>query len=160
MDGGIYLSMLSFIICCFYSRYEFGSTLILPLIFSVGTFFLPESRRWQEEKQKQVDQMPVSDYQYAIDKNYPSASSSGSAVVDALKGLMEALLSSKVAFAAGMMLAIFQQITGINAILMYAPDIVETAGIDGQKEKLMATVCIGFWNFITTIISFFFVCPL
>ena len=148
----LFLSFHHFVPFLFYiHRYEFASTAILPLIFSIGTLFLPESKRWEDSHSNPYE--PVS----GSEDEGESTPSLFERMKTGVIGLVSALMSSKVAFAAGMVLAIFQQITGINAILMYAPDIVETAGIDGQKEKLMATLCIGFWNFVTTIISFFLV---
>jgi SP family arabinose:H+ symporter-like MFS transporter len=56
----------------------------------------------------------------------------------------------------GIFLAIFQQITGINTIMYYAPVIFDTLGFS-MDSSLFQTVMIGCINFIFTIVAMFFV---
>jgi SP family arabinose:H+ symporter-like MFS transporter len=53
---------------------------------------------------------------------------------------------------AGVLLAIFQQITGINAILYYAPVIFNQTGL-GNSDSLMYTIIIGVVNVVSTFIA-------
>ncbi|KAA6345015.1 D-xylose-proton symporter [termite gut metagenome] len=56
----------------------------------------------------------------------------------------------------GILLAVFQQITGINTIMYYAPVIFDTLGFS-IDSSLLQTVLIGCINFLFTIFAMFFV---
>jgi SP family galactose:H+ symporter-like MFS transporter len=53
----------------------------------------------------------------------------------------------------GMGLAIFQQITGINTIIYYAPTIFQLAGFDSAAQSILATAGVGAVNVLMTIVS-------
>lgn len=57
----------------------------------------------------------------------------------------------------GLMLAVTLQLTGINAIINFAPSIFEAAGLGSDNAQLFATVGVGAWNFITTLGALFLV---
>jgi len=52
----------------------------------------------------------------------------------------------------GILVAVFQQVTGINAILYYAPVIFKTTGMDGSTS-LFQTICIGVVNVLSTLLA-------
>eukprot|EP00002_Diphylleia_rotans_P014595 TRINITY_DN2843_c0_g1_i1.p1 TRINITY_DN2843_c0_g1~~TRINITY_DN2843_c0_g1_i1.p1 ORF type:complete len:441 (+),score=110.14 TRINITY_DN2843_c0_g1_i1:45-1367(+) len=54
----------------------------------------------------------------------------------------------------GILLAACNQLTGINAIIYYAPKIFEDAGVE---ESVLATTFVGFWNFVSVIVSLYLV---
>ena len=54
---------------------------------------------------------------------------------------------------AGIILGLFQQFSGINAILYYGPLIFTTAGFTPVNNALLATFCLGVINFIFTAIT-------
>jgi sugar porter (SP) family MFS transporter len=53
----------------------------------------------------------------------------------------------------GIGLAIFQQVTGINTIIYYAPYIIRTAGISSIQGSILATAGIGTVNVVMTLVS-------
>ncbi|MBS3904155.1 MAG: sugar porter family MFS transporter [Simkania sp.] len=57
------------------------------------------------------------------------------------------------AFFVGIILAIFQQITGINAVIYYAPDIFQLVGFPSNESAILATVGIGGINVIATVFA-------
>ncbi len=56
---------------------------------------------------------------------------------------------------AGIILGLFQQFSGINAILYYGPLIFTSAGFTPFKNALLATFCLGVVNFVFTAITLF-----
>ena len=58
---------------------------------------------------------------------------------------------------AGIGLAIFQQITGVNTIVYYAPTIFQMVGFGSAGNAILATFLIGFVGLTFTIISMFLV---
>ncbi|MEP5638466.1 MAG: sugar porter family MFS transporter [Roseibium sp.] len=52
---------------------------------------------------------------------------------------------------------VFQQVSGINAVIYYAPTIMSHAGFDGASSQLAATVGIGVVNVLMTIVAMFVV---
>jgi SP family galactose:H+ symporter-like MFS transporter len=58
---------------------------------------------------------------------------------------------------AGIGLAVFQQITGVNTIVYYAPTIFQMVGFGSAGNAILATFLIGFVGMLFTIISMFLV---
>src|SRR5205823_13972454 len=69
------------------------------------------------------------------------------------------LLSQQVrpALIVGLGLAIFQQITGINTVIYYAPKILQAAGFDSASGAILATVGVGVVNVSMTIVAMFLI---
>src|SRR5438445_5732688 len=61
--------------------------------------------------------------------------------------------SIRTALVIGIGLAIFQQVTGINTVIYYAPLIVQSAGIPTASGAILATAGIGLVNVIMTIVA-------
>ncbi len=59
----------------------------------------------------------------------------------------------KRAMVIGIGLAIFQQVTGINTVIYYAPQIFQLAGFVSDKAAILATVGVGVVNVLATIIA-------
>jgi len=73
----------------------------------------------------------------------------------ALRGHVSDLLLPAIrpALMIGIGLAIFQQVTGINTIIYYAPYIIRTAGISSIQGSILATAGIGTVNVVMTLVS-------
>ena len=56
----------------------------------------------------------------------------------------------------GIALASFSQITGINAVMYYAPEIFKATG-DGVQSALLQTILVGIVNIISTVVAILYV---
>ncbi|KAF1857586.1 hypothetical protein Lal_00014595 [Lupinus albus] len=56
----------------------------------------------------------------------------------------------------GTLIAAFQQITGINAVIMFSPDMFKAAGIESDVA-LANSMLVGFVNFLMTIVALWLV---
>jgi sugar porter (SP) family MFS transporter len=59
----------------------------------------------------------------------------------------------RIALVVGIGLAIFQQVTGINTVIYYAPTIVQMAGIPSASGAILATSGIGLVNVLMTVVA-------
>src|SRR5205085_1950699 len=57
------------------------------------------------------------------------------------------------ALVVGIGLAIFQQVTGINTVIYYAPKILQSAGFASASGAILATAGVGVVNFAMTIVA-------
>jgi sugar porter (SP) family MFS transporter len=138
-------------------RWMFG-VMTVPSAFFFGLLFLvPESPRWLVKKA-------------LVDKARSVLAKVGAANVEAeltdiVNSLKEEagagvtpLYQKKYSFAimCAVLLAIFNQLSGINVIMYYAPKIFEAAGASTNASMLQA-VAVGMTNMIFTIIAMFFI---
>lgn len=52
----------------------------------------------------------------------------------------------------GVLLAVFQQITGVNTVIYYAPTLLQGAGL-GNSAAILAEVCVGGVNVLLTVVA-------
>ena len=57
----------------------------------------------------------------------------------------------------GIVIAIAQQLGGVNAIIFYGPHIFQTVGYQNMETALLATVVIGAVNVVTTLVAVFLI---
>ncbi|HMC01569.1 MAG TPA: sugar porter family MFS transporter, partial [Flavobacteriaceae bacterium] len=134
-------------------RYMLGSETLPALLFLVALFFVPESPRWLSFKGENTKALDILEKINSKEK----AQNIHQEIKNALKekkGKFSELFQSgyRTAIMIGLVLALFSQITGINAIMYYAPEILKTAGF-GVNSALMQTVIIGVINFIFTFVA-------
>jgi sugar porter (SP) family MFS transporter len=137
-------------------RWMFGFALFPAAIFGSGMLFLPESPRWllrsgQRESARatlaRVRGTPDVDAEFLeIEHGLAHAEEKGR-----LSDLLEPSL--RPALVAGIGLAIFQQIVGINTVIYYAPVIIQSAGISSASGAILATAGIGLVNVLMTIVA-------
>jgi sugar porter (SP) family MFS transporter len=53
----------------------------------------------------------------------------------------------------GVALAVFQQVTGINTVIYYAPSIFQSAGLSSASVSILATAGVGLVNVIMTVVA-------
>ncbi len=134
-------------------RWMFGSEALPALLLLVLAFFVPESPRWLTQRGRAAQALGIlsrvdgPDYAQAELAEIREAIAHESA---SIRQLIEPGL--RVALMIGVILAILQQITGINAVLYYAPEIFKNIGADTQSA-LWQTVIVGAVNILFTVVA-------
>jgi SP family arabinose:H+ symporter-like MFS transporter len=134
-------------------RYMLGSEVIPAIVFFVLLFFVPESPRWLAAKSKEGTAMRILE---RINGKTVSLQIFAE-IAESLKsekGNFSDLLNIKLRkpIIIGVVLALFSQITGINAIIYYAPEIFKSIGF-GAESAFTQTIIIGFVNMVFTLVA-------
>ena len=140
-------------------RWMLGSEILPATIWFALLFTIPRSPRWLifkakfDEAEKVLRQLRSS---REIGPEMASIRESLTGQQDglSLKHQLRLLLSSsrRIAFLIGVTFAIVQPITGINAILFYAPTVFEQLGI-GTDAAFMQAVFVGLVSLIFTVLA-------
>jgi sugar porter (SP) family MFS transporter len=136
-------------------RLMFGIAAVPTLFFLAVILTVPESPRWLFAHSRQRDAESVL-------LSYTDANGAQQFLADIREGLKtpieqrwKALWTPAVRFsvfiAAGF--TILQQVTGINTIIYYGPQIFELAGIGSHSNSILATLFIAVVNVIGTIVG-------
>ena len=137
-------------------RWMLGVQAIPSFVFLVLIYYIPESPRWLILKKQAYDKAleilriinPLNcDQELIAIKNSVTAADLKDAKKD---NLFSGKYNRPVMLA--MLFAFFNQVSGINAIIYYAPRIFEMAGL-GAHSSLLSTVGIGLVNFIFTLLG-------
>lgn len=135
-------------------RWMFTSGAFPAGLFFLFVFFVPESPRWlmsngYTEKAKTV-LSKVSGAEN-VDREIKNIQAG---VLREVKGKMSDLFQPGITFLVvlGIAIAVFQQISGANAIFFYAPIIFEKAGMN-VKDQLFQQIMIGAINLIFTLVA-------
>jgi sugar porter (SP) family MFS transporter len=121
-------------------RYMFGLAAIPSVVLAVGMWCLPDSPRWLisrsmlEEARKVLQRVRTdADVTPEITDIQKSMHQQGSG---GMKGLFQPSL--RMPLIVGLGLAVFQQITGINTVIYYAPTIFKFVGITAAGPAILA----------------------
>jgi sugar porter (SP) family MFS transporter len=137
-------------------RWMFGLAVVPAAIFGGGMIFLPESPRWllQRGERDSARQM-LARIRGTADIDAELREIEGTITKSTESGRFSDLFAATLrpALIVGIGLAIFQQITGINTVIYYAPLIIQTAGISSAEGAILATAGIGLVNVLMTVFS-------
>ena len=134
-------------------RFMLGIEAIPALAYSLMVLQVPNSPRWLALK-KQDDDTALNVLQriFSKDKAIEKLKEIKEDLADALKG--EKLFQKKYnrVLLLGFLIAFFNQLSGINFVLYYAPEILERSGL-AAKESLFSSISIGLVNLIFTFVG-------
>ncbi|GAB4223150.1 MAG: sugar porter family MFS transporter [Francisella sp.] len=126
----------------------FSVLAFFALLMFIGCFFLPKSPRWLMLKGKENDAIKVLEKIRNADEVHIEIEEIKQKINQQRYSLIEAFKYSffwKIV-AAGVMLQMLQQLIGINAIIYYSPQFLQSAGL----SIVLAGLSVFFINFIST----------
>ncbi|MFE3846455.1 sugar porter family MFS transporter [Flavobacterium sp. LB3P45] len=132
-------------------RWMIGIVALPALIYSIIVLQIPDSPRWLIlKKRDDAAGRKVLEMIYNKEEALENFHEIKKDLVDST--VKETIFSNKYKLPVilAFLLAFFNQLSGINFILYYAPEILEMAGL-GSKESLMNSILIGATNLIFTI---------
>jgi sugar porter (SP) family MFS transporter len=139
-------------------RWMLGVQALPSLVFLLAILYVPESPRWLVIKKNKVQE--AREILELIDPK--TSEETLSAIINAHEEassnkqsrLFSARYKSPVTLA--VLFAVFNQVSGINAIIYYSPRIFEMTGL-GTKAAFLSSAGIGFVNFAFTLLAINFI---
>lgn len=131
-----------------------GLGVVPAIILLIGTIYLPESPRWMILKgwdHKARDVLQRLRHGENINKEFNEIHQTVEIEKGAHRLLFAKWLRPILFISLG--LSFFQQVTGINAIIYYAPTILQMSGFKYASNAILATLGIGVINVLFTIIA-------
>ena len=138
-------------------RFMLGVEAIPALAYSLMVLRVPNSPRWLAlKRQDDEGALSVLNLIYAKDRALVKLKEIKEDLADAIKG--DRLFQKKYSRVLwlGFLIAFFNQLSGINFVLYYAPEILERSGLAG-KESLFSSISIGLVNLIFTFIGVYLI---
>lgn len=137
-------------------RAMFASSALPALVLSIGILFMPESPRWlcsvgrheaAKNALKKLRQSQVIDQELAdIEATLAHEPKQGNWLLLFQKPLLPVLML-------GTMLFCLQQLSGINVVIYFAPEIFKNLGLSSVAGQILATIGIGVVNLLVTVLA-------
>jgi MFS family permease len=138
-----------------------GLEAVPAVLYFFGLFFVPRSPRWLLMKGKSEEAVNVlSRFTDSDSAQREISNISNSIEQDEKKdqaGIGELFKPAmKLVLTIGVVIAILQQITGINSVFFYAPMIFEQSGI-GEDASFVQAILVGIVNLVFTVLAILFI---
>jgi SP family galactose:H+ symporter-like MFS transporter len=137
-------------------RWMLGLAVVPGLILGIGMLLMPETPRWLARRGRSEQARGVLEkIRGTGDVVAELQDIQSTLAVSEEHGRWSDLWSPTVrpALLIGAGLAMFQQITGINTVIYYAPTIIRSTGIPSASGAILATAGIGLVNVLMTVVS-------
>ncbi|HEV2386877.1 MAG TPA: sugar porter family MFS transporter [Candidatus Acidoferrales bacterium] len=137
-------------------RWMLGLAAVPGALLGLSMLFLPETPRWlAKHGQADAARAVLRRVRGAADVSFEYGEIQNSLLLARERGRWADLGSPAVrpALVVGIGLAIFQQVTGINTVIYYAPTIILSAGISSAAGAILATAGIGLVNVLMTVFA-------
>jgi sugar porter (SP) family MFS transporter len=138
-------------------RWMFGLGAVPAVILVIGMFFLPLSPRWlvaqsrNDEARKVLKKIGQENVDGQLKDIKESISEESGSWAEVFAPWLRPVLI------VGILLAFFQQATGINTVIYYAPTIFEFAGFESHQVSILATTGVGVVNVLMTVVAILFI---
>ena len=134
-------------------RWMFGSESLPAMMLLILVFFVPESPRWLTKKNREEEALGILT---RVDGK-EHATSEMAAIKESLvleSGSVGQLFhpGMRIILVIGIVLAVLQQVTGINVVLYYAPELFKNIGFD-TESALLQTIIVGLVNIGFTVVA-------
>lgn len=135
-------------------RWMFGLGALPGFVLLLAMIFLPETPRWLVTKGKHEKARKILGHT-CEEAEIESAMTEITRTAQPEKGKWSELFKPWImpALAVGVIMMFFQQATGINTIIYYAPTIFQFAGFESNSVSILATVGVGFVNVLMTVVA-------
>jgi SP family arabinose:H+ symporter-like MFS transporter len=139
-------------------RWMLGAEAFPAFFYMVACLAIPESPRWlllkggEENRTRALDVLARIEPRATPEQVQATASRIVGATAAGDGGGAESLKDLRRPIALAFLIAFFNQLSGINAILYFAPRIFEMAGL-GEKSALLQSIGIGVTNLIFTFVG-------
>jgi SP family arabinose:H+ symporter-like MFS transporter len=138
-------------------RYMLGSEGIPAILFFILLFFVPESPRWLVKENRSDEALKILNKINGPEETHRILKEIKAAVYEEKGSFLDLFKPGiRKAMVVGSVLALFSQVTGINAIIYYAPEIFKQVGF-GSESALFQTMIIGFVNMLFTLVAIRFI---
>jgi len=137
-------------------RWMLGVVVFPAIILFLGIIFVPRSPRWLASKGRDGEALAVL---RKIRLSEAEVEQEFGEIQEGLKvtqkgwSLFKSNSNFRRSVGLGMLLQIMQQVTGINIILYFAPEIIKMAGFGSVEEQMWGSVLVGLINVLATFIA-------
>lgn len=138
-------------------RWMLGLETLPAILYFFGLFLVPESPRWMVMKGREAEALPImikasgeEEARKEIEDVKASIASETGKEKVPLSELFKPAM--RLVLMIGVVVAIIQQITGINSVFFYAPMIFEQSGI-GTDASFSQAILVGVINLVFTLIA-------
>ncbi|MGI8905915.1 MAG: sugar porter family MFS transporter [Candidatus Sumerlaeaceae bacterium] len=134
-------------------RLMFGVGALPSFLFALLALIVPESPRWLVQAGRRQQAMDILTRVAGRPEAERQMLEIETTIAQEEGGIREIFSGGYlVALVIGVMLAVFQQFSGINSIMYYAPEIFKSVG-SSSDSAFLQTVCVGAVNLIFTLVA-------